>query len=328
MPKKSNTKDNQYEKGINYLSRLCAEVIDKNYPLKARYPHNLMIEVTNACNLRCLMCYNRKMKRKKGYMKLQTYKKVLDQAKEINIEMIGLYTTGESFLHPKIFDFIKMAKNKGFKYVYITTNGILLDKEKIEKIFASGLDSIKFSIDAASKKSYEQLKPGASFDCLYKNIKLLREMRDRKKSKLKIYASFVLTNKNYRELKNFRSFWKNIIDEVLISVVGNQSNLQKKEFNNLIPKNIKKKMIAKKRYCNLLWNRIVVTYDGKLTICPEDFEAELIYGDIHKQTLKKAWNNQRMKQFRKMFKTENFKLSPRCNRCNSDIDQTAIWKEL
>lgn len=335
MAMNENQQSIDYQKGIEYMKKTCDQPIDKDYPLHASYPKNLMVEVTNACNLRCIMCDNRKMKRKKGFMDINTYKLVLENAKEIGIEMIGLYTTGESFLHPRIFDFIKLAKKMGFKYVYTDTNGIPLNKKKINKILKSGLDSIKFSIDAASKETYEKIRVGGDFDVLYKNVKMLREMRDKKKSKLKIYASFLLTNKNYQELKKFKKFWKGLIDEVVIFVIRNQSSHQMDEFNELVPGKIRNKiieiknrMIKEGKYCNRLWNRIIVMYDGKFTICPEDFEAEMVYGDIHNESMKEAWNNKKMKKFRLMFKTRNFDLAPRCKICNTYVDDSEIIEEL
>ena len=322
------TKKIEYKKGINYVADKSSVVSDKEYPLEANFPKNLMIELTNACNLRCAMCYNRMMKRKKGFMDADTYELILNNAAEIGIEMIGLYTTGESFLHPRIFDFIRQAKEKGFRYVYLTTNGNLLNEEKIKKIFESGLDSIKFSIDGTSKESYEKIRIGGNFEVLYNNIKMLREMRDKLKSKLKIYASFVLTNDNSHELKEFKNFWKGLIDEVMIVIVGNQSNLQADEFNKFIPGELKDKIVKTRDHCNLLWNRIIMTYDGKFTICSEDFEADLVYGDIHNESMKDAWNNEKMKKFRSMWKTRNFSLSPRCITCTSDIEQSDALKEV
>src|SRR3989344_627168 len=157
---------------INRQSRKMSKV-DKNHPLEVKIPNNIMIEVTNLCNLKCQMCYNQRMKRKKGFMPFSLFKKIVDQAVDLSIENMGLYTTGESFLHPEIFKFIKYAKQTGIKYVYITTNGQALDDEKIKKIFASGLDSIKFSIDAGNKKQYESLKIGASWDKLVTTVKSL-----------------------------------------------------------------------------------------------------------------------------------------------------------
>jgi radical SAM protein with 4Fe4S-binding SPASM domain len=318
-----------YGKGIKYMKWVCDQAPENGHPIHAKYPKNLMVEVTNACNLKCIMCDNRKMKRKRGFMSLETYNLVLKNAKEIGIEMVGLYTTGESLLHPQIFDFIKMAKDMGFKYVYLTTNGIPLNAEKIKKIIESGLDSIKFSIDAATKETYEKLRVGGDFDLLHKNIKMLREIRDREKSKLKIYSSFVLTNENYQELKLFKEFWKGLVDEVIIYPVSNQASHQIDEFNKLVPEKIKRIIKKKKvKYCNRLWNRIIVLYDGKFTICPEDFEGELVYGDIHKESMKEAWNNEKMKKFRMMFKTGNFDQSQRCKTCNTYLTDSVIIEEL
>lgn len=327
MEIKKNTKKIEYEKGINYVAKQSSNILDKEYPLEAPFPKNLMIELTNACNLRCVMCYNRLMKRKKGFMDADTYKLILDNAREIGIKMVGLYTTGESFLHPQIFDFIKLAKDRGFEYVYVTTNGIVLNEERIKKIFDSGLDSLKFSIDGTSKETYEKIRIGGNFEVLYNNIKMVREMRDALKSKLKIYASFVLVNDNRHELNKFKEFWKGLIDEVMIVVVGNQSSLQVKEFNKLVPEHLKNKIIKTRDHCNLLWNRVVMTYDGKFTLCSEDFEGELIYGDIHKESMREAWNNEKMKAYRNMWKTRDFRLSPRCITCTSDIEQDEALKE-
>lgn len=318
-----------YQRGIKYMKMVCDQAPAKSHPLRAKYPKNLMVEVTNACNLKCIMCDNRKMKRKRGFMNLDTYKLVLENAKKIGIEMVGLYTTGESFLHPKILDFIKLAKEMGFEYVYMTTNGIPLNEEKISKILKYGLDSIKFSIDAVTKETYEKLRPGGNFDVLYKNVKTLRKMRARKNSKLKIYASFVLTNENYQELKKFKEFWKGLVDEVIIYVASNQSSHQTKEFDELVPENLKNMIIkSEEKYCNRLWNRIIVTYDGKFTICPEDFEAEMLYGDIHKESMEEAWNSEKMKKFRAMFKTRNFDLSPRCKTCTTYLTDSVVIEGL
>lgn len=321
--------DRDYNKGIRHLKMVSDQVSEIENPLHAKYPKNLMVEVTNSCNLKCIMCYSRNMIRPKGFMSLDTYKLILNSAKELEtIEMVGLYTTGEAFLHPHIFDFIKHAKDMGFRYVYITTNGVLLNEKSINKIFESGLDSIKFSIDAADKKTYESVRVGGNFDVLYRNIKMLREMRDAKKSNLKIYGSFVLTNKNREDLTKFKEFWKNLVDEVVIYIVMNQAGHQIKEFEELVPDEVKPLLENKgDTHCNRLWNRIVVTYDGKYTICPEDFEAEITYGDIHKESMKDSWNSERMKKYRSMFKTRDFSQSPNCGVCNTYLTDSLIIDE-
>ena len=80
--------------------------------LEAQYPKTIMFEVTNVCNLRCKMCYHKNMEGKVGFMSEELFRKAISEAKEFGVENVALYTTGEAFLHPLIFYFIKIAKEK------------------------------------------------------------------------------------------------------------------------------------------------------------------------------------------------------------------------
>ena len=293
---------------------------DAEYPVVARYPKNIMIEVTNACNLKCSMCYNRKMKRKTGFINRDLFIKALDQARDLDIENIALYTTGESFLHPEIFEFISLAKNKGFKYVYITTNGLLLDQERCNKIISSGLDSIKFSVDAGSKAVYERDKPGALWDDLLANIRKLRSIRDASRSNLKIFASFVISDSNFSDLENYNSLFNSLVDQTLYSFVLNHGGLQKNSDSCDFLKSIylySQNASRQRLPCSYLWNRFVVTYDGRLSLCCLDFEGRLTYGDISKQTLKECWNSKEMAIFRGQHKGGHFDKIDICRKCNT-----------
>ncbi|KKS34903.1 MAG: hypothetical protein UU95_C0007G0040 [Parcubacteria group bacterium GW2011_GWC2_42_12] len=307
--------------------------VDKNHPLEVKIPNNIMIEVTNLCNLKCQMCYNQRMKRKKGFMPFSLFKKIVDQAVDLSIENMGLYTTGESFLHPEIFKFIKYAKQTGIKYVYITTNGQALDDEKIKKIFASGLDSIKFSIDAGNKKQYESLKIGASWDKLVITVKSLRKMRDEMNSPLRIFASFIIMADNFKDLLKYKNTFGNFIDETDFILVKNQGSQVKVE--GLYPKEIisqiKNLTLPKEKWqpCHMLWNRFIITSEGYLTICCIDFENKLIYGDVNKESLGASWNNKKMKRFREIHTRGQFAKLPLCFNCdvikrNNEIDINKI----
>jgi len=295
--------------------------VDYNYPLEAMIPNNIMFEVTNMCNLKCKMCYNKYMKRKRGFMQFDLYKKIIDQVHELKIENLALYTTGESFLHPQIFNFIEYAKKKDIKYVYITTNGQTLNDEKIEKIFKTGLDSIKFSIDAGNKDQYEFLKPGADWEKLIRIIKRIRNIRDKYKYKLKIFASFIVMKDNFKDLINYNRIFNDLIDETVFTLIINQGS--QVNTNNSYPEYFKSiindSILPKKQWtpCSFLWNRFVVTYEGYLTICCMDFENQLIYGDLNKESLKDCWNNEKMKKFRKIHKFKEFKKLKMCSDCDS-----------
>jgi len=292
---------------------------DPEFPLEAKAPNNILIEITNACNLRCKMCYNPQMKRKKGFISEKLYKRVINQAAELGVDNAGLYTTGESFLHPKIFEFIKYAKDKGIKYVYITTNGQAFNNDNIEKIFTSGLDSIKFSVDAGDKKSYESFK-SASWDKLIDIMKKIKKMRDEKNSHLRIFASFVVMPDNFNDLTGYNNVFRNLVDEIKYTPIANQGSQVNIEHTQLkAVSSLFSDLIAPKEEwspCSFLWNRFIVTHEGYLTICCVDFENQLIYGDLNKQSLIDCWNNKKIKEFREIHKMKEFTKLPMCYNCS------------
>ncbi|MBU0469176.1 MAG: radical SAM protein [Candidatus Omnitrophica bacterium] len=320
---------------INIKSSTINKVSDE-YPIEAPYPNNILIEVTNACNLKCSICYHPKMKRKIGYMSDDMYEKIIDEVAEMGIENLGLYTTGEAFLHPKIFDFIKQAKDKGIPYVYITTNGLLINKKKIEQVFASGLDSVKISIDAGSKEKYEEMKIGGNWDVLVDNIKALKQLRDEKNSKLRIFASYVVVQDDFDDLKKYKEMFDCLVDETINTLVSNQAHMDNIEsvYKSKLESKFNYLVLPQEKWhpCGYLWNRFMTTYDGKLTICCNDFEARLIYGDLNQSSLKECWNNEKMKSFRKIHKEKKFQELPLCDICDfvmKDFDtEMKILKQI
>ena len=71
-----------------------------------------MIDLCNGCNHECVFCMNRFMTRKVTRMKPSLYTKIIDQAQNLGVEELGLYATGEPFMHTRLEDFVKEAKDK------------------------------------------------------------------------------------------------------------------------------------------------------------------------------------------------------------------------
>ena len=54
-------------------------------------PKDLMIEITNNCNLNCATCYVHRDGRKKEFMSFDFYKSIIDQIPEKEDTSISLY---------------------------------------------------------------------------------------------------------------------------------------------------------------------------------------------------------------------------------------------
>lgn len=251
------------------------------------------IETNNTCNLRCRHCpVNREMKRERGYIKFETFKRVID----LNPEVQRIYLTdwGEPLIHPQIIAMIRYAHSRG-KQTALTTNGTTLDESFSLELLGSGLDIIKFSVDGG-KKTFERLR-GASYEKVESHILRFLQMRDELGKKIWVEVSMLVFEETLSEIDPFLNRWKDRVDYV---------NLQPKFFS------LSKKNSAP---CRDLWRILVVLWDGRVVPCCVDFEGELVIGDAHTENLQKLFNGQSMKELRKGHFRR--KLPSLCQRCSN-----------
>ncbi len=117
------------------------------------------IEIANYCNLSCKYCPYPNQSRLRGFMSIDTFKKVLLLARKCNQNKIYLHNFGEPLLHPQLEIFIEEAAKNGIECSFYT-NGILMKREKIDSLYRAGLRSISISnhVSEISKKVIEEIK--------------------------------------------------------------------------------------------------------------------------------------------------------------------------
>lgn len=284
----------------------------------AEYPSTLMLELTNACNLKCIMCRNSCMKRKRGFMSKEILVKALSEAKKSSIKKVALYTTGESLLHPDFIEIAKICNEFGFT-TYLTTNGLLLNEKMCRELLSTNLESIKISIDGTNKKEYEQIRIRGKFETLINNLKILYEIRKREHSSIKIYAGAVITKLNEENINLFRKVYGKYVDGIYLSPLVNQSGQLSEIYERLKSERI----IINTHWkpCKMLWDRIVVSWEGKLVACCVDYENDLEYGDLNKNTIENLWDSEKMMDWRKKHLLGDVKDMPLCRTCNAPFIQ-------
>ena len=193
-----------------YITLFNYYFLDKFPPL----PSVIRIEVTNGCDLKCIICDRKAMKRKIGLMDFDLFKKIADNAIKCKIPVIGLNRFGEPLLNQNIVDMIRYCKKNGAPYVELTTNGTKLSKELSAKLIKSGLDSIAISMDGFTKETYEAIRIGANFNDVKKNVRDLLELKISTSSKIKIQLNYVVCNANKQEVRQFRNYWKDKVDNI------------------------------------------------------------------------------------------------------------------
>ncbi|HZS78460.1 MAG TPA: radical SAM protein [Ktedonobacteraceae bacterium] len=166
-------------------------------------PTYVQIEPVGQCNLRCQMCaiqfrHDGPPYGPLAFMEFEHFTRILDQLgplKELHLQGLG-----EPMMHPRFFDMIVYATQKGMQ---VTTNSnlTLLNDRRAEGCVTSGLYRLHISIDGASAETYERIRARAHFDRVMRNLERLVTVRERLGSRLpELVMVVVIMRQNLHEL--------------------------------------------------------------------------------------------------------------------------------
>ncbi len=126
------------------------------------------IEITTKCNLDCIYCARKFIQPQNQEMTRIQFNRLLDFLPHAyRVTIVGL---GEPLLHSGLTDFIDDIEQRK-RRSGIVTNALNLDNAQGSEILQAGLKSIAFSLDAASQKTLEKLRPGSDLLRIIANIK-------------------------------------------------------------------------------------------------------------------------------------------------------------
>lgn len=283
-----------------------------------KFPYLVDIEITNNCNLRCIFCGQQAMTRERGFISENIINKVVEECAEHGTP-IRFIRWGESFLHPKIIDFVKYIKSKGL-LLHITTNGLVINTNQIKSLIKLQLDSIIFSFQGATKEQYELMRNNHEYNKLKANIIEMVRLRGDKEKPF-IHISSTMTNETKEEIEQFVNYWGAIVDSVGIGKT-NLSRLsahQIKSFEILGKiEHLKKQETIKKFYrpCTEVYQKLSIDWDGKVTCCCGDFDNFLVVGNLYQSSLSDIWNNSKeLKLIRETLDRNMHKTLNLCSTC-------------
>jgi len=295
------------------------------------HPTFIQVEVSNICNLKCIMCpiedYQPAKKRK---LTLDEFQRIISQFPFLN--SIGLFGLGEPLNNPRICEMIKICKSKQI-YTEMVTNGTLLNEKRRSELIDSGLDRLFISIDSIEPENYESVRKGAKFETVIENVKeLIRQRKSLGKSHPSVGIVVVLMNRNGRELTKIMNFVyqlgvNSLIIKGLNTAYFEPSKLQytgdELEEAFSLREAFKSKGFDiqfsfphkdnKQARCHWPWMAAFVTVNGDITPCcncPDPMT--LSFGNLFQQPFLEIWNNQRYRDFRTALRKE---IPPLCRSC-------------
>jgi len=253
------------------------------------FPQSVILEPTNACNLRCRMCpaYGEGVKKSRdtGFIKKDIWVNMLDEIgswpSPVNLDIHG---AGEPLLHPHFFDIVSYAKSKNNIIVGFLCNGTLFNQEKATASMELGVDWICFSVDGAQKEIFEYYRKGAVLEKVEENIRYLLSLRN---NHGKPIISFNMVNHEEADINLFIAKWAGLVDSLFISLKRPVLREENTRLKLLKP-------------CPLLYQQLVIGWPGKTGLCCEDFWGDYITGDFSSESLHDIWHGKPLTKARKL----------------------------
>lgn len=174
-----------------------------------KLPTYVQIEPVGQCNLRCQMCSIQF--REDGppfgppaFMDFETFVHIIDQL--VNIQELHLQGLGEPMMHPRFFDMVEYATNKGIR-VSTNSNLTLLNDRRAERCVTSGLHCLHISIDSPIAETYERIRVRAHFERVVANLERIQAARKRPGSTYPhLRIVMVIMRQNLHELPDIVRF--------------------------------------------------------------------------------------------------------------------------
>ncbi|MBM2817288.1 MAG: radical protein [Ignavibacteria bacterium] len=273
-------------------------------------PFVLRLEPTNICNLRCprCSCGINTDPRKKGYIKLEDFRNILEENKR-NTIILRLDGDGEPTLHPQIIEIIAIAKSFGLAVSMSTNLNTQISKDA-NGIIRSGLDRLIVPIDGITQISHEKYRVGGDLAQVKKNlINILNTKKQLGHKKPYVEVQFLDWGYNHDEIPLLRSEVRMLGVDKLEVITPDWAVTNKKANRH------------KPRRCFWLWSVLTIDWETNYHSCTNAWTLpwpRLNFKDISSNSF---WNSDLMVEARrfnvnKFSKTISTDSGCHCNSCS------------
>ncbi len=236
------------------------------------YPIRLGVNLSNMCNLSCIMCYVKDFKwifPKERINEIKSYFPYLEKV---------MWQGGEVFMLDYFLDLIREAAKYKHLQQGIITNAQLLNEEIIDMLLKMNLE-LTVSFDGVNKKTYETIRQNASFEKLVRNLQYIAQKRDRKNKNFTWGINFVVSRHNDKQLLSlFEIAHRYNVDFVCIMPLKHGDIIEIYD-NYAVTKQIMEIKKRNEKYKIFLENRVTLLVESlvKDVECGVDIEEWISY---------------------------------------------------
>lgn len=308
------------------------------------------IETTNRCNMRCKMCpRTTMMTRSIEDIDRDTFIQIIDQIKPhsddlwhkwkayceekygiteidepsenhfflyIISKVIQLHGYGDPLLDQHMHEYVKILHDRGF-YSYFSCNPANINLALTYKMLDAGLDYIKYSIESIDDDEHKKIRGEASnFSESYKNIQKVLTYKQERQLNTTVVITMLNLNKGNQE-DEFKKLLDAFSDlDVYIYLKSEDCQWYRKNYHQT-------QSIHWSEICKHPWMTMTIKSNGEAAMCMEDYNNEIVFGNVKSEPLLDIWNGDRYQEFRKQHLKVDEKI-----KCNHECDMQLIGEIL
>ena len=283
------------------------------------FPPRVQVEVTNRCNLKCIMCTRNQMRRPVGDLALEAFRKVADECSTEPGAVVLLYFLGEPLLHPRLEEMVAYLASVRHRTdppltFGMQTNGMLLTRERSAALIKAGLRNFHFSVDGLAG-DLERVRRGAKYEVVERNIlDVLTLRQEQGLGDLHVDITKLCDDREADEVKRFLARWEDVVDQV------NLTEITRVEGNSYLDAAGRVRAVLPMAhapgpvYCGA-GQRLLVLANGEYGFCHGDVNGEIRLGHVDQSSIRQVWNGPEIRAVREKIARADYENLPVCVKC-------------
>ena len=256
------------------------------------FPKSILIETCSLCQGQCIFCPYKDIRRgqETEYLGEDIVAKVLSEIRNYNVKRISLFSNNEPLMDLRIYEFVKMTSTM-LPNVEITlsTNGILLSEQVVNKLYENGLTTFYISIPTLNSDDYKQIM-GIELDRVLNQIR--KFYNTEQASMLRIAAPKA---RSFDEFAFREEFRKNGIKVCPWDIEYVDSwQLDKEKLDKYFDSN------SVSELCDRPMDQAVISANGNMTICCRDWRESVVLGNVKDNSIYEIWHGQKYRNIQEL----------------------------
>ena len=250
-------------------------------------PSYVEVELTGRCDLDCLFCYRKFLKKNHGDMDLAVFRKIIQDMRAFGLQYgICLGGSGEPLMHGNFYEIMDLAvAEENVKTLVVETNGLLADANFADYCAKNGVGKVRVIVNCNGMdgETYRALHGADHFREVLSNVESLkRAMGDRDS----LYVQVMKINETEKYLDSYYDFWEKTGVPVILQKQNTfLGRITDRRYSDLSP--------VDRIPCWHLQRGLSILHDGTVAFCRQDVDGEHGRGNIASAGLADIWRSAR-----------------------------------